>query len=127
MIASIVQPPSKVPAATRHTGFQSALNCRSLALWPSLRAPSALVSNWKPFRRSWKVSKPKPTESPWRMLLLSRRSSLATRRPGWLSHALKLTYRLSSSNDTQTSVFSVASTPACGSIWMKCEAGRTLL
>jgi hypothetical protein len=31
---------------------------------------------------------------------------------------------LVSSNDTQTSVFSLASSPARGSIWMNPEAGR---
>jgi hypothetical protein len=36
--ASIVQPPSTLPAARLQTGFQSALYCRSLVLWPSVRA-----------------------------------------------------------------------------------------
>ena len=57
-------------------------------------------------------------ESPCRMLLLSRRISLTIMRSGWLSHARKLTYRLSLSKKTHTSVFSLATCPPLGSIWM---------
>src|SRR3954447_18292810 len=76
MAASMVQPPSNFPATRLHTGFQSALYCRSFVLWPSVRAPSEFASNWMAFLRSRNVSNEKPTESPWRMFPLSRRISL---------------------------------------------------
>ncbi len=59
------------------------------ALPVGARRRAALVSNWMALRRSRKVSKREPTESPCRMLLLSRRISLTTMRSGWLSHALE--------------------------------------
>jgi len=51
-----------------------------------------------------------------RMLLLSRRISFATMRSGRLSHARMVTYTFCWSKNTQTSVFSVAASPALGSI-----------
>jgi hypothetical protein len=47
-------------------------------------------------------------------------------RSGCDSHARIDTYTLSSSNAIQTSVFSVAGSPAVGSDWMKSEIGVTV-
>ncbi len=127
MAASIAQPPSKSAVATSHTGFQSALYCRSLTLCPSVLAPRALTSNCMALRRSKNVSKENPTASPCRILLLSRRISLVIRRLGSLSQMRIDTYTLLSSKATQTSVFSVAGWPPLGSIWMKPPSGSTVL
>ena len=45
MAISTVQPPSKRPTATSHTGFQSELNVRSLVSWPSQRPPTGVTAN----------------------------------------------------------------------------------
>ena len=56
---------------------------------------------------------------------LSRRISLATHSDsGAESQQRALMYRLSPSNRIQTSVYSVASVPASGSVWMNPDAGK---
>ena len=73
------------------------------------------------FRLSWKVSRMNDTCSFCTSWFESRRISLATSRPGWLSQQRNATYRFSWSKSTHISVFSVSTAPTVGSTWMKFE------
>jgi len=57
---------------------------------------------------------------------LSRRSSVATMRSGWLSHMRADTYTFWRSKNTQTSVFSVAGSPSSGSCCTKSLTAGTV-
>jgi hypothetical protein len=82
---SVVHPSAVRREATHHTASQLVLTSRpSLAIWVSARAPTALVANTKPLRRSAKVS-----SSTWKVSCSvpakSLRISLTTTPDGSLS------------------------------------------
>ena len=123
---STVQPCSKRPTSRSQIGFQSKLVRASFSDWPSIRPPSGFTSNTRPVRRSYSVSKNQDTLSLRPMLLLSRRISSTVNRSGSLSQQRATKYTFVSSKNIQTSVFSVAAAPACGSTCRKPDIAGTV-
>ena len=83
---STVHPCSKRCVFTYQIPFHAEF-CWSSVMVMSRSAPSGLVWNKYPLRRSWSVSMTNVRFSLPRMLPLSRRSSLATSRAGCESHS----------------------------------------
>jgi hypothetical protein len=120
MANSAVQPWSPLSVATSQMPSQSKLrDSWLLAIWPSVRAPTAFVWKKKPLRLSENGSSTIVTWSSTSRSA-SRASWVATIAFGSRSRQITPTYRASPSKSTRASVSSVGGVPSWGS---RCRKG----